>query len=53
VWGEDASNLFTIPLQKRVTLQILNHRGFRLFKDLKETYHKKRMPLNESFGIPP
>jgi len=36
MWGEDASNLPTIPLQKRVTLQILNY--FSPFKDLKETF---------------
>jgi hypothetical protein len=36
VRDEDASDLPTIPLQKRVTHKILNH--FRPFKDLKETF---------------
>ena len=38
--GEDAPNLPTLPLQKRVTLQILNH--FQPFKDLKETFAVSR-----------
>ena len=40
VRGEDASNLTTIPLQSRVTLQILNHSY--PFKDLKETFAVSR-----------
>jgi hypothetical protein len=36
VRGEDASNLPTIPLQKRFTRQILKH--LQPFKDLQETF---------------
>ena len=36
VWGEDASNVTSIPTQNRLTHQIIHH--FQPFKDLKETF---------------
>ncbi len=36
MWGDDTSKLYTIPLQNRVTLQILNH--WYPLKDLKEAF---------------
>jgi hypothetical protein len=40
VWGEDASNMTNIPLQHRVTMQILKH--CQTFRDLKLTYEVSR-----------
>ena len=40
VWGEDTSNVVTIPTQHRVTQQILSR--WQPFKDLKQTFAVSR-----------